>query len=117
MFLYTMRNPDNVHGLIGIAAAPDFTEALWKGLSKEEKQDMKRTGIYKLRTPYSEEPYDVTMDLIQDGSKYSIMDMPGEKEWGGREGGLWKGEGGKEGRRAVEGGRIIIRVICVKINV
>lgn len=79
MFLYTMRNPDNVYGLIGVGASPDFTESLWKSLSKEAKQEAKKAGFYKLHTPYSEEPYEIPMDLIQDGSKYSIMDMPGKK--------------------------------------
>ena len=78
MFLYTMRHPDNVYGLIGVAAAPDFTQELWKNLSKEEKQEVKKTGIYKLSTPYNSEPYTLTLQLIQDGDKYSIMDMPGE---------------------------------------
>ena len=79
MFLYTMRYPDSVYGLVGVGASPDFTETLWNGLSKEVKQEAKKTGFYQLHTPYSEEPYAIPMDLIQDGSKYSIMDMPGEE--------------------------------------
>lgn len=77
MFLYTMRNPDNIAGLIGVCVAPDFTQTLWRNLSKEEKQEVRRTGVYRQSSPYVE-PYDVTLQLIQDGDKYSIMDMPGE---------------------------------------
>ena len=100
MFLYTMRNPDNIHGLIGVGAAPDFTEIVWKGLSKEEKQEVKKSGHCKLHSPYCNEPYELSMNLIMDGSKYCIMDMPGEgrEERGGR-----RGEGG-EGREE-RGGR------------
>lgn len=83
MFLYTMRNPDNIFGLIGVGVAPDFTQSLWKGLSKEGKQEVKKTGVFKLETPCCNECYEITLQLIQDGDKYSIMDMPGE---GGGEG-------------------------------
>lgn len=78
MFLYTMRNPDNIFGLIGVSAAPDFTQLLWKNLSKDEKREVKKAGVYRLPTPYSDESYELTLQLIQDGDKYSIMDMPGE---------------------------------------
>ncbi len=81
MFLYTMRNPDGIHGLIGIAAAPDMTQTLWKKLTKEEKQTVKKSGVCNMFSPYSTEPYQITLQLIQDGDKYSIMDMPGEG-WG-----------------------------------
>lgn len=77
MFLYTMRNPDKVCGLIGISTAADFTHQLWSGLSKEEQQQVKKSGMYKLQSPYSDQPYDLTLQLIQDGDKYSILDMPG----------------------------------------
>lgn len=80
MFLYTMRNPDNIVGLIGVGVAPDLTQRLWKDLSVEGKQEVKRTGVCRLETPYSSESYELTLQLIQDGDKYSIMDMPGEWE-------------------------------------
>ena len=77
MFLYTMRNPDRVFGLIGVSVAPDFTHKIWKDLDKETKQEVKRSGVCKLPSPYSSEPYTVTLQLIQDGDKHSILDMPG----------------------------------------
>jgi pimeloyl-ACP methyl ester carboxylesterase len=83
MFLYTMRNPDNIFGLIGVGVAPDLTQRLWKGLSPEGKKEVKRTGVYRQETPYSDESYELTLQLIQDGDKYSIMDMPGKGGGGG----------------------------------
>ena len=77
MFLYTMRNPDKVCGLVGVSPAADFTQRLWSGLSKEEQQQVKKTEVYKMPSLYSNEPYDLTLQLIQDGDKYSILDMPG----------------------------------------
>ena len=77
MFLYTMRNPDKVHGLIGVASAPDYTERLWKGLDKDTQQAVKRSGVYKLQSSYDNEPMSITMQLFQDGEKHNILDMPG----------------------------------------
>lgn len=97
MFLYTMRNPDDIAGLIGVGAAPDFTQVLWHNLNKEEKQEVKKTGVYKLVTSY--DSYELTLQLIQDGDKYSILDMPGEKVLGEGEGRRRRSrrEGGGEG--------------------
>lgn len=78
MFLYTMRNPDSIFGLIGVCVAADLTQMLWKKLSKEEKKEVRKTGVYHMHSPYSSEPYELTLQLIQDGDKYSIMDMPGQ---------------------------------------
>lgn len=78
MFLYSMRNPEKVHALIGISSAPDFTQQLWKRLAKEDKQELKRTGLYKMPSPYMPDPIQVTMQLIQDGDRYNILDMPGK---------------------------------------
>ena len=78
MFLVTMRNPDRVAGLVGVSVAPDFTQELWKGLDKETRQEAKKTGVYRLASPDDgAEPYEISMRLIQDGSKYTILDMPG----------------------------------------
>ena len=78
MFLYTMRNPDSIFGLIGIAVAADFTQMEWAKLSKDEKKEVRKTGVHRMPSLYSSEPYELTLQLIQDGDKYSIMDMPGK---------------------------------------
>lgn len=77
MFLYTMRNPDRITGLLGVSTAPDFTQALWKSLDKATKSEVRKKGVYHLKSPYSDEPYDISLELIQDGDKYSVLDMPG----------------------------------------
>ena len=38
---------------------------------------VKRSGVYHMPTPYSSDPIPISMDLIQDGEKYSILSMPG----------------------------------------
>jgi len=69
MFLYTMRNPERVARMVGVSITPDFTQELWKGLDKETKAEVRKTGLYKLETPYDDEPYSITLQLIQDGDK------------------------------------------------
>ncbi len=78
MFLYTMRNPDIISGLLGVSTAPDLTQQLWKGLDKETKKEVRRTGVYHMKSAYNNEPYEISLDLIQDGAKYTILDMPGK---------------------------------------
>jgi pimeloyl-ACP methyl ester carboxylesterase len=77
MFLYTMRNPDRIFGLVGLATAADFTGLLWKQLSKVEKDEVKRTGFYSVGLGDGHPPVKLSLELIMDGEKHSILDMPG----------------------------------------
>lgn len=77
MFLYTLRNPDMVTGLIGLSTAADFTQRVWKGLDKEKRLEVQRSGVYNLPSPYFPDPIQISMELFRDGEKYSILDMPG----------------------------------------
>ena len=76
--LYTMRNPEHVTGLVGIATAADFMQRLWKEMDKETQQQVKRNGVYHLAAPYHTPPLEITLDLILDGEKHGILDMPGK---------------------------------------
>ena len=78
MFLYTMRNPERITGLLGVSTAPDLTQSLWKGLDKATKSEARKKGVCHMKSPYDDEPYDISLELIQDGDKYSVLDMPGE---------------------------------------
>ena len=78
MFLYTMRNPDRVFGLVGVAPGVDFTHRLWKGLDKDTRKEVQRVGKYPFPSPISEETVVLSLDLIVDGERHSILDMPGE---------------------------------------
>ena len=77
MFLYTMRNPDRVFGLVGLAPAADFTNLLWKNLNKADKDEVKRIGYYMLELGDNIPPLKLSLDLILDGEKHTILDMPG----------------------------------------
>ena len=66
---------DRIAGLVGIAAAPDFTETLiWEGLTSEQKQQMEANGQIALPNPYAPEDVIYTYHLILDGRSNLVLD-------------------------------------------
>jgi pimeloyl-ACP methyl ester carboxylesterase len=77
MLLVALGRPERVAGLVGIAAAPDFTENLmWKQFTPEIKETLARDGVYYEPSEYSEEPYTITLRLIEDGRNNLVLDEP-----------------------------------------
>lgn len=71
--LAALARPDRVAGLIGIAAAPDFTESLlWDALSFEERNTLMRQGLLKVPSQYGE-PSPITRALIEDGRRHLLL--------------------------------------------
>ena len=69
--------PARVKGLVGIAAAADFTEELmWKRLAEDERARLMRDGVVHLLSPYSDEPTTITRALIEDGRKHLLLSAP-----------------------------------------
>jgi pimeloyl-ACP methyl ester carboxylesterase len=57
-----------IAGLVLIAPAVDFTEALmWKRFPEEIKREIETTGVWERPSQYSAEPYQITKGLIEDG--------------------------------------------------
>ncbi len=74
MLQAALQRPERLAGLVGIAAAPDFTEDLmWATFSDEIKQTLQRDGVYYEPSEYSDEPYTITMKLIEDGRDHLVM--------------------------------------------
>mgnify|MGYP001234205348 FL=1 len=62
-------------GLIGIAAAPDFTERLmWSVFTAAQKRTLHEVGFIEIPTEYDPEPYRITWKLIEDGRKHLLLD-------------------------------------------
>ena len=75
MLLAALAHPDRIAALIGIAAAPDFTETLmWNNYPEDVRKILQRDGVYLQPTPYEEGPYAITMELIQDGREHLLLD-------------------------------------------
>ena len=68
--------PIVIAALIGIAAAPDFTEALmWEAMTFEERATIMRDGVLHVPSQYGE-PYPVTRALIEDGRDRLLLNGP-----------------------------------------
>ena len=63
--LLAKNRPNKIHSIIGIAAAPDFTEDLmWNNFSEEEKKKIRNEGVLLQNSEYSDEPYKISRNLI-----------------------------------------------------
>jgi pimeloyl-ACP methyl ester carboxylesterase len=64
-------------GLVLIAPAPDFTEALmWSAFSPAVQREIEEKGSWQRPSAYGEEPYPITRMLIEDGRKHLLLDKP-----------------------------------------
>lgn len=67
---------DKIAGIVGIAAAPDFTEdSMWAGFSDAQRADLAETGQLVLPSDY-DAPYIITKRLIEDGRKHLVLRKP-----------------------------------------
>lgn len=77
MLLSALARPGRVAGLIGVAAAPDFTEDLmWQHYDDRVRETLARDGIYYEPSEYDDEPYPITMKLIEEARGHLLMDRP-----------------------------------------
>ena len=71
MLLAALARPDQVRGLVGIAAAPDFTD--W-GFSDAEKETIRRDGRLAEPTPYGDQPYVTSRAFWESGETLRLLD-------------------------------------------
>ncbi|MFP6871271.1 MAG: alpha/beta hydrolase [Nitrospinota bacterium] len=77
MLLAALARPGRVCGLVGVAAAPDFTEDLiWNGLSAEARREIETEGKWVRPSEYAEEGYPITWALIEDGRRHLLLRGP-----------------------------------------
>lgn len=75
-FLMAKRIPKHIFGIIGIAAAPDFTEdIIWNRMDDMMRATLTRSNIVYIKNNYGE-PYPITKKLIEDGRKNLVMHDP-----------------------------------------
>ena len=67
--------PEMVAGLVTVAAAPDFTDAIEAGMAAAERREMARTGRIAQPSDYGD-AYVITRKLIEDGRNRRIFDRP-----------------------------------------
>ncbi len=72
--LAALARPARIAGLIGIAAAPDFTERLmWQAMSPPERAALLHNGYIEVPSQYGE-PYRITRHLIEDGRAHLLLE-------------------------------------------
>ena len=71
------RVPGRVAGLVGVAAAPDFTEdAMWSGMDAATRARLDAEGRIEVPSDYDDAPYPVTRRLIEDGRRNLLLRTP-----------------------------------------
>src|SRR5262245_17414879 len=74
MLLAALARPDRVAGLVGIAAAPDFTEDLmWAAMPPETRDRLLADGVVREPSQYQEAPLEITRALIEDGRRHLLL--------------------------------------------
>ena len=68
-----LRRPDRVHALLGIAAAPDFTD--W-GFTDDQKAALQEAGSLEEPNPYGPEPQVFTRGFWQSGQEMQLLGKP-----------------------------------------
>jgi pimeloyl-ACP methyl ester carboxylesterase len=64
----------SIAGLVLIAPAVDFTEALmWKRFPEEIRRRIETTGVWERPSQYSDQPYLITKGLIEDGRRHLLL--------------------------------------------
>jgi len=71
-----LARPERVVGLVGIAAAPDFTETLmWDSMAPPERARLLADGFLDVPSQYGA-PLRVTRALIEDGRRHRLLGAP-----------------------------------------
>jgi pimeloyl-ACP methyl ester carboxylesterase len=73
--LLALRRPARVAGLVGIAAAPDFTTRIEAMLTPEARTEMERTGVW-LRPGQYGDPFPIAGALLAEGRTHLLLDKP-----------------------------------------
>jgi pimeloyl-ACP methyl ester carboxylesterase len=74
MLLAALARPSRIHALVGIAAAPDFTEDLvLPRLDPAQRRELHDTGAVTLPSEYDRAGYTYRRSLFEDGRRHLLM--------------------------------------------
>ncbi len=69
--------PARIAGLVGIAAAPDFTVTTWnEELTEAQRAEVQHTGRTTMPSGYADSPFLFTARLFQDGAQNLVLTKP-----------------------------------------
>jgi pimeloyl-ACP methyl ester carboxylesterase len=77
MLLAALARPERIAGLMGLAAAPDFTEDLiYAAFSDAQKAVLAGQGRVLIDDCYGDQPYAIARGLIEDGRNHLLLRGP-----------------------------------------
>lgn len=72
--LLALKRPERVAGLVGVAAAPDFTEDLmWDAFDESARRAIMEDGVWHLPSASGGDPEPITRALIEDGRNHLVL--------------------------------------------
>ncbi len=74
MLNLALRRPECIVGLVGIAAAPDFSRSIWWNLNQEDQDRLLAEGQIDIQE--GESSYTVTRAFVEDGRDHLVMRAP-----------------------------------------
>ena len=77
MLLCALARPQRVAGLLGAAAAPDFTETLiWRDFDDAQRATLRRDGVVYLPSDHDDRPYPISRALIEEARDHLLLGGP-----------------------------------------
>lgn len=74
--LAALKRPERVHSLVLIAAAPDFTEEIWRDeFTDAQRAEVEKNGIIYTPSNYGD-PYSFTRAFFEDGRQNLLLNAP-----------------------------------------
>ena len=77
MLLCALARPQRVAGLLGAAAAPDFTETLIRrDFDDAQRATLRREGVVNLPSDHDDRPYPISRALIEEARDHLLLGGP-----------------------------------------
>ena len=74
MLLAALARPKKIVGLIGLAAAPDFTEELiWDLMTPKQKEIVQKDGVVDFSNEFCEDAYPISLKLVTDARQHLLL--------------------------------------------
>lgn len=74
--LAALARKERIAGLIGLAAAPDFTRLIPSRMSDAQKHQMAAEGLFTQPSEYDDKPLVITRALLEEGEFHCLFDAP-----------------------------------------
>ncbi len=77
MLLLALARPARIHGLLGVAAAPDFTRYMQdQRLTTAQSEQLEREGFCELENRYGDSPQTVQRHLLEEAEQHLLLHQP-----------------------------------------